>query len=249
VSLEGSVLLITGIVAGVVGSGGGITSLVSYPALLAVGIPPLPANLVNLVAGATIGPGSAISSRRELANAGPILRRLLPTAAVGSVLGSVLLLTTPAGMFARMVPFLVVAGSVVLLAQPTLMKLRERVLVGAAPFRTVLLVGAVSIYGGYFGAGSGVMLLAVVLVLVDQRIPPANAIKNMLVGAASLAAATVFVVGGEVQWHAVLPLAGGLLVGSAFGPIVVRHLPPDLVRWLAAAFGFLFAGYLWLRPA
>ena len=246
--VEASFLLVTGIVAGVVGSGGGITSLVSYPALLAVGIPPLPANVVNLVAAAAIGPGSAVTSRRELADAGPVLLRLLPIAAVGSVVGSVLLLTTPAGIFARLVPFLVAGGSVVLLAQPALMKLRERILLGA-PFLTVLLVGAVSIYSGYFGAGSGVMLLAVVSVLVDPRIPPANAIKNMLIGVSSLAAAAVFVVNGDVQWNAVLPLAGGLLIGSALGPVVVRHLPPNLVRWLAAAFGFLLAAYLWLRPA
>jgi uncharacterized membrane protein YfcA len=246
--VETALLLITGIVAGVVGSGGGITSLVSYPALLAVGLPPLPANVVNLVAAAAIGPGAAVSSRRELVDAGPVLLRLLPVAAVGSVVGSVLLLTTTAGTFARIVPFLVAGGSVVLLAQPALMRLRERILV-SAPFLTVLLVSAVSIYGGYFGAGSGVMLLAVVSVLVDPRIPRANAIKNMLIGATSLAAAAVFMINGGVQWTAVLPLAGGLLVGSALGPVVVRHLPPNLVRWLAAAFGFLLAAYLWLRPS
>jgi uncharacterized membrane protein YfcA len=246
--VEVAILLITGVVAGVVGTGGGITSLVSYPALLAVGIPPLPANVVNLVAAAAIGPGAAVSSRRELVDAGPVLRRLLPVAALGSVVGSVLLLTTPTGVFARLVPFLVAGGSLVLLAQPALLRLRERILVGA-PFLTVLLVGAVSIYGGYFGAGSGVMLLAVVSVLVDPRIPPANAIKNMLIGATSVAAAAVFMINGGVQWSAVLPLAGGLLVGSALGPVVVRHLPPNLVRWLAAGFGLLFAAYLWLRPA
>jgi uncharacterized membrane protein YfcA len=221
---------------------------VSYPALLAVGIPPLPANVVNLVAAAAIGPGSAVTSRRELTDAGPVLLRLLPIAAVGSVVGSVLLLTTPAGMFALMVPFLVAGGSVVLLAQPALMKLRDRILV-SAPLLTGLLVGAVSVYSGYFGAGSGVMLLAVVSVLVEPRIAPANAIKNMLIGASSVVAAVVFMINGDVQWNAVLPLAGGLLIGSAFGPVAVRHLPPNLVRWLAAACGFLFAAYLWLRPA
>jgi uncharacterized membrane protein YfcA len=246
--VEAAILLTTGIVAGVVGSGGCITSLVSYPALLAVGIPPLPANVVNLVAAAATGPGAAVSSRRELADAGPVLLRLLPVAALCSVVGSVLLLTTPTGVFARMVPFLVAAGSLVLIAQPALMKLRERILVGA-PFLTVLLVGAISIYGGYFGAGSGVMLLAVVSVLVDPRIPPANAIKNMLIGATSLAAAAVFMINGGVQWNAVLPLAAGLLGGSALGPVVVRHLPPNLVRWLAAGFGLFFAGYLWFGPA
>jgi uncharacterized membrane protein YfcA len=215
--VEAVFLLITGIVAGVVGSAGGITSLVSYPALIAVGIPPLPANVANLVAAAATGPGAAVSSRRELAVAGSVLLRLLPVAAFGSAVGSVLLLITPAGMFARMVPFLVAGGSVVLLAQPVLLKLRERILV-SAPLLTVLLVGAVSIYGGYFGAGSGVMLLAVVSVLVDPRIPPANAIKNMLIGATSLASATVFMINGGVQWNAVLPLAGGSADRQRIGP-------------------------------
>jgi uncharacterized membrane protein YfcA len=85
------------------------------------------------------------------------------------------------------------------------------------------------------------------LILIDSRIPPANAIKNMLIGATSLVAAAVFIISGHLQWGAVLPLAGGLLVGSALGPIVVRHVPPNLVRWLAAACGFVLAIYLWLR--
>jgi uncharacterized membrane protein YfcA len=245
--VEATLLIIAGIVAGMVGSSGGVTSLVSYPALLAVGIPPLPASVVNLVAAAAIGPGAAVSSRRELADARPVLLRLLPVAALGGVVGSVLLLTTPPGVFARIVPFLVVGGSVALLAQPALMKLRGRIR-RRGPVLTASLVGAVSIYSGYFGAGSGVMLLAVVLIIIDSRIPPANAIKNMLIGATSLVAAAVFIISGQLQWGAVLPLAGGLLVGSALGPIVVRHVPSNLVRWLAAACGFLLAAYLWLRP-
>jgi uncharacterized membrane protein YfcA len=87
-----------------------------------------------------------------------------------------------------------------------------------------------------------------VLILVDPRIPQANAIKNILIGASSVAAAAVFMIGRRVLWSAVLPLALGLLVGSALGPVVVRHLPPNLVRWLAAACGFLLAAYLWFRP-
>jgi len=92
------------------------------------------------------------------------------------------------------------------------------------------------------------MLLAVLLLLVDSRVSSANAIKNMLLSVMSLAAATVFVAIQPVSWSAVLPLAGGLLVGSSLGPIIVRHLPPSLVRWIAASFGFLLAVYLWLRP-
>lgn len=221
----------------------------SYPALLAVGIPPLPANIANLVAGVAIAPGAALSSRRELAETRSSLIRLLPVVVVGTLLGAGLLLVTPPGVFAKVVPYLVITGSVVLVLQPALLKLRGREDgEGGSAIPMVLLVGAVSVYGGYFGAGSGLMLLAVLLLLVDSRVSSANAIKNMLLSVMSLAAATVFVAIQPVPWSAVLPLAGGLLVGSSLGPIIVRHLPPSLVRWIAASFGFLLAVYLWLRP-
>jgi uncharacterized membrane protein YfcA len=245
--VEASVLLIAaGVLAGVVGSGGGITSLVSYPALLAVGIPPLPANVANLVAAVAMGPGSALSSRRELLDTRPILIRLLPLSTLASVVGSVLLLNTPPGVFDRVVPLLVAAGSVALVVQPALMRIRERGARGVGGL-TVFLVGAVSIYSGYFGAGSGVMFLAVVLFFFDSRIPPANAIKNILLGVTSLSAAAVFLLAGPVPWNAVLPLAAGLLVGSTLGPIIVRRVPPNVVRWTAAACGFVLAVHLWLR--
>jgi uncharacterized protein len=243
--IDVSLLLIAaGIAAGVVGSGGGVTSLVSYPALLAAGIPPFPANMANLVAGVVMGPGSALTSRRELAGRGSALRRLLPAVALGTMIGSSLLLVTPPGVFARLVPFLVAGGSVVLVAQPALSKLRKHKLDDGAAL-AVPVVGAVSIYGGYFGAGSGVMLLGVTLLLVDARVPPANAIKNILVAGTSATAAAVFWTTGHVPWNAVIPLAGGLLVGSALGPAIVRRLPPYLVRWFAAAFGFVLAILLW----
>ena len=88
-------LFAAGVVAGIIGSGGGVTSLVSYPALLAVGIPPLPANIANLVAGVAIGPGSALSSRRELVETRTVLVRLLPITSLGTVVGAGLLLVTP----------------------------------------------------------------------------------------------------------------------------------------------------------
>ena len=193
--------------------------------------------------------GAALSSRRELAETRSSLIRLLPVVVVGTLLGAGLLLVTPPGVFAKVVPYLFITGSVVLVLQPALLKLRGREDgEGGSAIPMVLLVGAVSVYGGYFGAGSGVMLLAVLLLLVDSRVSSANAIKNMLLSVMSLAAATVFVAIQPVPWSAVLPLAGGLLVGSSLGPIIVRHLPPSLVRWIAASFGFLLAVYLWLRP-
>src|SRR4029453_4342759 len=152
------------------------------------------------------------------------------------------------GVFARVVPFLVAGGSLLLAVQPALMKLHERRDRRRALLRLAL-IGAVSVYGGYIAAGAGVMLLAVILILVDSGIPRANAIKNVLLGVISLVAATVFIARGPVLWGAVLPLSGGLLIGSALGPVITRQLPQSLVRWIASAFGFTLAIYLWLRPA
>jgi uncharacterized membrane protein YfcA len=244
-------LLAAGIVAGVVGTAGGITSLVSYPALLATGVSPLTANVVNQVALVACWPGSALTSRRELVGSGAWLARGLAVAAAGGAVGALLLLSTPTDVFNRVVPFLVAVGSVALLASPVLTDLRARGEVGGhqkARKLALTSAGVVSLYGGYFGAGSGVMLLALVLVLLDPRLPHANAVKNMLVGATALAAAAVYVVAGPVDWTAVAPLATGLLVGSTAGPVLARRLPERFVRWTVASLGLLLAAELWLRP-
>ena len=178
---SGTLLLLAGVLAGVVGTAGGITSLVSYPALLAVGVPALPATVANMVSGVACWPASGLMSRRELAGSGQWLARGLPVAAAGAAAGAGLLLTTPPGVFTRVVPFLIAAASVVLLAQPLLTAPRRRD--RRRPGTTLVGVGVLSIYSGYFGAGSGIMLLALLLTLVDDRMPEANAGKNMLLGA------------------------------------------------------------------
>ena len=227
-------LVAAGVVAGIVGTGGGITSLVSYPALLAVGLPPLAAAVANLVALVACWPGSALSSRRELTGSGRWLARSLPLAALGAAGGALLLLTTPSGLFARLVPVLLAAGSLALLFQPVLTR---RLHARRGHVLALPVVATVSVYSGYFGAGAGVLLLATLLVLVDQRLPEANAVKNMLNGAATVSAAAVLVVAGPVDWAAVVPLAAGLFVGATLGPVVVRHLPATVVRVAVAALG------------
>lgn len=111
---------------------------------------------------------------------------------------------------------------------------------------TLLLLGLLSVYSGYFGAGSGVMILALVLVLVDARLPQANAVKNMVLGAAS---AAVFIVAGPIDWAAVAPLAVGLFAGSTTGPLIARRVSARTVRWAVAALGFTLAVELWLNPS
>jgi len=243
------VLLGAGAVAGTIGSAGGITSLVSYPALLLVGIPPLPANVANLVAAVACWPGAALTSRREVTKNKAFLWRAMPVAAAGGAAGAVLLLLTPPGAFARIVPFLVLAGSVGLIAEPLLTpraeQWRQRRFVRAPLILTA--VGVVSVYSGYFGAGSGVLLLLVTLILVDQRLPRANAAKNMLLGASTVLAAAIYILGGPVDWFAVVPLAVGLFAGSLGGPIIARHAPAHLLRLAVAALGFVLALELWLH--
>lgn len=239
-------LIAAGALAGVVGTAGGITSLVSYPALLAAGLAALPANVANLVAVVACWPSSALASRRELRGNAAIMTAALPTAAIAGGAGSLLLLATPPGVFTRVVPWLVLAGSAALVLQPALTARHDT---SAASDRLLLpWIALLSVYGGYFGAGSGIMLLAVLLVLHDARVPQANAVKNMLVGAAAVASAIVFAVSGPVVWSAVGPLAAGLVIGSLAGPVVARHLPAGAIRWGAAALGVALAVDLWVNP-
>jgi uncharacterized membrane protein YfcA len=240
-----------GVIAGVVGTAGGITSLVSYPALLLAGIAPVQANIANLVALVACWPGSAAASQPELRGRGPWLLRWGTVAAAGGAVGSVLLLNTSAGVFGRVVPFLVAAGSLALLFQPWLAA-RPAWQDGDGRGKALLLPAgllALSVYNGYFGAGSGVLLLALLLLTTDPLLPRANALKNMVVGAATITSAVLFAVLTRVDWAVVAALALGLFAGSLIGPGVARRLPPGVLRWLVALTGLALAVRLWLDPA
>jgi uncharacterized membrane protein YfcA len=245
--VRGIVLVVAGALAGMIGTAGGIMSLISYPALLAVGIPALPANVANIVAGVACWPGSAVASRPELAGRASWLRRWSLAAAAGGGVGAGLLLSTPDQAFNSVVPFLVAAGSLALLFQPQLSAWRDH---GHTRDGAGLLYAggllAVSVYTGYFGAGTGVMMLALLLLTTDRHMVSANALKNMLVGAASVTAAAVLVASGPIDWPAVIPLAAGMLIGSMAGPAIARRIPAKILRWLVGLFGLGFAVHLWL---
>jgi uncharacterized protein len=151
-----------------VGTAGGITSLISYPALLAVGLSPIRANMTNSVALVGNWPGSTLAARPELEGRGRRLGRLVLVAAAGGVIGTVLLLSTPAAVFDRFVPYFLAAASVALLCQPRLANWRRHHLGGASRYLFLAGLFSVCLYDGYFGAGSGVMLLALVLIAIDE---------------------------------------------------------------------------------
>ena len=239
-------LLGAGVVAGIVGTAGGITSLVSYPALLWVGVAPLPASIANTVALVACFPGSAITSGPELRGRRSWLTRWSVVTVAGGVVGAVLLLNTPARDFAHIVAPLLIVAAVGLLAQPRLTEWQmRRMQSGRGDLLLPVGMFLVAVYNGYFGAGAGVMLLTLLMLTVDSHLARANALKNILVGVATLVSATAFVIFAHVRWSDVWVLALGMFVGSMIGPLVARRLPAVVLRVAAAAMGIGLAIHLW----
>jgi uncharacterized protein len=236
-----------GVLAGVAGTSGAIGSLISYPALLAVGIPALAANVTNAVAVVGSGFGSSIRSRGELEGAAPRVWRWSLLTAAGGAAGASLLLLTPSASFTWIVPFLVVAAAALLLFQPRIYSWRDSRPAGSWHFVVPAGLIVVALYEGYFGAASGVMTLALLMITVETRLPQANAMKNLLLGVADLVAAIGFSVFGPVHWAAALSLGGGFVVGGTIGPSVTRRVRPDLFRIAISIAGFGLGVWLFLQ--
>ncbi|WP_028923109.1 sulfite exporter TauE/SafE family protein [Pseudonocardia acaciae] len=230
-----ALLVGAGVAAGLVGSIGGLASLFSYPALLAAGLPATSANVTNTVSLAVGSISTVTSSRPELAGQLPRVRRLGLICALGGAAGAGLLLVTPAGVFERIVPFLVAGASVAMLLSngdrsPAGVDVTEpadttgrRLLVAAG-------VLAVAVYGGYFGAAAGVLMLALLLTTLPESLIRVNALKNLLLGLSNVIAAVGFALFGPVSWSTALPLTCGLVLGAWAGPWVARRLPSRLLR-------------------
>jgi hypothetical protein len=247
--LEFAFLVLAGIGAGLTGSIAGLASLVSYPALLATGIPPVTANVTNTVALVLNAVGSVSASRPELRGQGRRLRPLVVAAALGGATGMVLLLLTPTEAFERIVPWLIAGASAAILVQRPP---RELATEGAErrvrdPRWLPLGTFAVAIYGGYFGAAAGVLLLAMFLLATREGLPRGNAMKNVVLGTANAVAAVGFVVLTDVAWSAALPLALGFLVGGRLGPRIVRRAPQGILRTVIAVGGLGLAVHLGIQ--
>jgi hypothetical protein len=245
VTVTGILLLVgVGVAAGLVSTVAGVASFVSYPALLAFGLPPLSANMTNTVALLFTGAGAAAGSRPELAGQGARIRRLGLIAALGGGAGAALLLVTPADTFERTAPVLIGGASLVLLAArlpaPGSAAPGSAAPDSAAPdsghsagARGRLLLGmyfCVAMYVGYFGAAGGVLMLAALLAMLAEPIARVNAVKNVTSGFTNLVAAVTFAVFGQVDWAVVPPLAAGFLAGGWLGPALVRRLPARVLR-------------------
>ncbi len=234
-AFEIAAVVAAGLFAGGINSVVGSGTLVTFPVLLALGYQPVVANVSNglgLVPGSV---GGAVGYRRELKGQ---LRRLLrfgAVTAVGAVVGALLLLVLPPGAFEAVVPVLIVVALVLVVLQPFIArKLAER-----SPDRhphggVPLLIGVffVGIYGGYFGAAQGVLLLALMGILLDDSLQRLNGVKNVTTAVANLVSGVVFVFAADVDWAVVGLLAGGSIVGGLIGARIGRRLRPI---WLRAA--------------
>ncbi|MEV4325288.1 sulfite exporter TauE/SafE family protein [Microbispora rosea] len=228
-----------GLVAGVVSTVVSLASIVSYPALLAFGLPPLAANVTNTVALLFTGVGAAAGSRPELAGQARLVGRLGLAAGLGGAAGAGLLLVTPPRTFEMVAPVLVAGASLLLLLRPP--RPGRVSLGGDSGLGLRACVFCVAVYTGYFGAAGGIIMFAVLAAALDRPAVGVNAVKNVVSALANAVAAVWFAVLGPVDWAAVGPLAVGFLVGGWIGPAVARRLPGQTLRLAAALCGLAVA--------
>jgi uncharacterized protein len=236
-ALETISLLAAGAGAGAVNAVAGGGSLVSFPALLAVGYAPVTANVTNQVGLVPGYLGGSLGYRAELAGQRGRARSLGAAAGAGAAGGTALLLLAPAGSFRAIVPYLVLASCALLAAQPALTRAagRRRTPHPGAELHAGTFVAGV--YGGYFGGALGIVLLALLGALLADGLQRLNALKGLLSLVVGVVAAIGFAAFGPVAWGAAALVAAGSLLGGRAGAGLARRLPPDVLRWAIVAYG------------
>lgn len=235
--VEALLILLAGLGAGTINAIVGSGSLITFPTLLLLGYPPLVANVSNNIGMVAGGVTSSVGYRRELAGHAHFLRRTIPLSLLGSVLGAVLLLWLPPEAFRAIVPALILLALVLVLAGP---RLQARALAahveGAEPawHHWALGVGVfvAGVYGGYFGAAQGVLLMGVLSILSSEPLQRLNGFKNVLALVVNSVAAVMFLLLArhDVEWAVVALIAGGTFLGGFLGAGVGRRLPPAVLR-------------------
>ncbi len=220
-----------GLAAGAINTVVGSGSLITFPTLLAVGYPAVVANVSNTVG---LVPGSvsgAVGYRRELRGQLWRVLRLLPAALLGGVTGGLLLLAVP-GAFGRAVPVLILVAVVLVLVQPRVARWRAQRASAAEHPGPLLHAGVflTAVYGGYFGAAQGVILLALLAITLDDHLQRLNGVKNVLAAAVNAIAAVYFIAATHVAWAVVAVLVVSSVAGAQVGALVGRRIPPAALR-------------------
>lgn len=237
------------LVAGILNAVAGGGSFLGFPALVFTGLPAVAANATNTVA---LFPGSFASAyayRRNFTRIpGVGLGPMLAVSLVGSVLGAVLLLRTPEQTFISLVPWLLLAATLVFAFGRTLtVRLRRHMQLSPATLLTVQFV--IAIYGGYFGGGVGILTMAALTLFGVEDMHALNAWKTLLSGSLNAVATLTFAVSGAVQWRPALVMMAAAILGGYAGAAVARRMPPAWVRRFAIFMGAAMSVYFFLRPA
>ncbi|HUJ59824.1 MAG TPA: sulfite exporter TauE/SafE family protein [Kofleriaceae bacterium] len=243
VALVGGAAFAAGLVNAIAGGG----SLITFPALVACGVPEVVASLTNTVALCPGYLGATVAQRRELAGQGARAAWILPAGALGGAAGALLLLATGEAAFDVVVPFLLVFAAALLGVQD---RLRRRI--GAARGHAALpwaalAVALAAVYGGYFGAGLGVIVLAALAVALDDTLTRLNALKQVVSLVVNVAAALVFVISGRVDWPVAAVMAAAALIGGALGGALASRVPASLLRVAVVALALAVAIYYFAR--
>jgi uncharacterized membrane protein YfcA len=228
-----------GLVAGAINAIAGGGTLASFPALLAVGVPPVTANITSSVGLLSGYAGGSVAYRRELHAQGSRVKALLPFALIGGVAGAVLLLVTPESTFRAVVPYLVLLSCALLAVQPRLSRALGERPPGSRDVHWAarIGVGLGAVYGSYFGAGLGVLLLAVLGILIADDLQRLNALKGVLSLLVNVVGVLIFVVSADVAWSYVPILAFTAYVGGALGVLLARRLSPEVMRAAVVTMG------------
>ncbi|MBI5504232.1 MAG: sulfite exporter TauE/SafE family protein [Deltaproteobacteria bacterium] len=234
------------VAAGAVNALAGGGTLITFPVLLAVGLPAVAANVTNTVA---LCPGhisSMFAQRASLRGQSALLWKLLPAGAVGGLLGGVLLLGTGERAFRQAVPFLLLAASIILALQERvrawlLRRAERRGLDGGHAGWAPVVVSVASVYGGYFGAGLGVILLASLGAVLDDSLSRLNAIKQSISLVVNVAAAVFFLFSGQIVWSAAAVMAAGALVGGTVGGRLANRVSSEVLRRIVVGIGVVLS--------
>jgi uncharacterized membrane protein YfcA len=241
VSLVDAILIVlAGIAAGGINTIVGSGTLVTFPTLLALGYSPVVANVSNTVGLAPGGITGVIGYRRELAGQRDRLIRLASASVIGGVAGAVLLVTLPSEAFDAIVPVLIAIGCVLVTIQPWVarrLKDRERPDRPHGSALIWLLVLLAGVYGGYFGAGQGVLLIGIMGIGLTEDLQRINAVKNVLAMLVNTVAAVFFVIAADVSWAVAALIAVGSAMGGTVGASVGRRLPSVVFRVVIVVIG------------
>jgi uncharacterized membrane protein YfcA len=250
--LEALVIIAAGMAAGTINTIVGSGSLITFPTLLLLGYPPLVANVSNTVG---LVPGTlsgAIGYRRELVGQRARAKPLLAAAGLGGLTGAGLLLVLPASAFARIVPILILIACALVAVQPRLSswvlerRARSGVDLAHADGGPILLVGVylTGIYGGYFGAAQGVILIALLSILIDDELQRLNGLKNVITTVINSVAALIFILVAPVAWAPAILIAIGATIGGQLGAVVGRRMSPVALRGAVIVVGVIVAARL-----